>query len=663
MKQGWKSCLDGSAWASVAVLLLFASAPGLKAQSKRQGLSHAVAPNGKKVTFNRDIAPILFKYCAVCHSPGESAPFSLLTCQDARRHARQMVAVTRSRFMPPWLPAPGYGDFVGERRLTHQQIALFKQWVHDGELQGDPKDLPFAPHFVPGWQLGEPDLVVRMTKPYTLRATGWDVYRNFILPVRVKSPHYVEAIEINPGNTRIIHHCNLLVDPLRSLRRLDGRDGLPGFPGMDLTVGSDVFDPAGNFLFWKPGAPPYVEPEGLSWQLNPGSDLILNVHMQPTGKPETLQASVGLYFTDQPPTQHPILLQLEDDGALDIPPGDKHFVITDQFTLPLDVKAYGVYPHAHYLGKDLEGYATLPDGTRKWLIWIKSWDQNWQGVYRYVNPVFLPKGTVLHMRYTYDNSEDNPFNPNHPPKRVLAGNRASDEMGHLWIQVAPAEPKAAGIDSRMVLQEAMMLHWLEKYPGDYVAHFNLGAVLQAEGKLDDAITQYRAALQAKPRSATAETSLGTALEAEGKLNEAIPHFRRAIQLDPSYSDPHYDLGVCLLAGGDGDGAVNEFEQVLRLKPEDAMARRHLADALRARAGREYSMGDLSGAVRDLRKVLEIDPKDIDSCNNLGTALARQGHLAEAKVLFQRALEVDPHNAAARRNLAIAQSLMRQKGLE
>ena len=619
-----------------------------------------VASNQNHVTFNRDIAPILFKYCAPCHSPGESGPFSLLTYEDARRHANQMVEVTRIRFMPPWLPSPGYGDFVGERRLTLQQISLFKQWVDDGEPQGDPKDLPPAPHFVPGWQLDKPDLVLKMSEPYTLRAGGWDVYRNFILPVPVASPHFVKAIEINPGNSRIIHHCNLLVDPTRSLRRLDGQDGQPGFPGMDLTVGSEVFDPASNFLFWKPGAPPYVEPPGLAWKLEPGTDLVLNVHMQPVGKPETLQAKVGLYFTDHPPTRHPILVQLENDGALDIPPGDANFTIKDELSLPLDVEAYGVYPHAHYLGKDLEGYATLPDGTRKWLIWIKHWDQNWQGVYRYVNPVYLPAGTVLHMRYTYDNSAANPFNPNHPPKRVLAGNRASDEMGHLWIQVVPLQPKIAGIDSRMVLQEAMMRHWLDKYPGDFVAHFNLGSVFQAEGKLDDAIVQYRAALRAKPRSATAETSLGTALQAQGKLAEAIPHFRRAISLRPGYSDPRYNLGVCLLATGDDNGAMDQFREVLRLQPDDALARRHLADALRGRAGEEYAKGSLPGAIQDLREVLQLNPKDIDSCNNLGTALARAGKLAEAEAYFQRALQIDPGNAAAQRNLALAQSLINNK---
>ncbi len=170
--------------------------------------------------------------------------------------------------------------------------------------------------------------------------------------------------------------------------------------------------------------------------------------------------SVGLYFTDKPPTRFPVLVQLEHDGALNIPAGDRDFIVTDDFRMPVDVDVLAVYPHAHYLGKLLEGYATLPDGTRKWLIRIPDWDLNWQAVYRYREPVFLPKGSVVSMRYHYDNSAANPRNPNHPPKRVRAGNQATDEMGHLWLQVLPR----GAADHRRTIQEAIMRHRLEKYP-------------------------------------------------------------------------------------------------------------------------------------------------------------------------------------------------------
>lgn len=561
--------------------------------------------------------------------------------------------------MPPWLPAPGYGNFVGARRLTHGQIEIFKRWVAEGEPEGNPKDLPPRPHFVRGWQLGKPDLVLAMARPYLLKASGWDVYRNFILPVPITKPHYIRAVEIEPGNTRIIHHCNILVDPDRSLRRRVSADGQPGFPGMDLRVASDVFDPAGEFLFWKPGAPPYVEPPEMSWELEPGTDLILNAHMQPTGKPEVLQAKVGIYFTNRPPSKFPILIELEHDSELNIPPGDKDFVVTDQFTLPMDVDAYGVYPHAHYLGKDLKGWATLPDGKRKWLIWIPHWNLYWQGVYRYVKPILLPRGTVLHMRYTYDNSADNPLNPNSPPKWVHSGNRASDEMGHLWIQVVPLSPKTDGVDSRMVLQEALMRHWLAKYPGDFVAHFNLGSVFQAEGKLNQAKAQYQQAIAAQPRSATAENSLGTVFEAEGKPSEAASYYRRAISFSPDNADAHYNLGVCLLVDNQPRAARNEFEEVLRLQPGDAKARQHLAYALRELAKQDYAAGRTIEAIQSLREVVRLDPSDADARINLGTVLAREGDFAEAETCFEEALKLAPGNVVARRNLELARSILRK----
>jgi Tfp pilus assembly protein PilF len=614
----------------------------------------------RRVTFDRDVAPLIYKYCSVCHHAGGSGPFTLLTYSDARDHGHEIVSVTSSHFMPPWLPATGYGDFVGQRYLTKAQIETLKRWVEEGEPEGDPRDLPPAPRFPAGWQLGKPDLVLKMAQPYTLQPSGWDVYRNFVLPVPITKPRYVRAIEIRPGIPRVIHHCNILVDPTRSLRSLRGVDGRPGFPGMDLRVASDVFDPAGQFLFWKPGAPPYVDPPGMSWQLSPGTDLILNVHMLPSGKPETFQASVGIYFTKEPPSKFPILIELEHDSELDIPPNDKDFVVTDQFTLPMGVYAYGVYPHAHYLGKDLKGWATLPDGRRKWLLWIRHWNPYWQGVYRYVKPIYLPRGTVLHMRYTYDNSSDNPLNPNRLPRWVRSGNRASDEMGHLWIQVVPRHAKLDGVDSRMILQEALMRHWLAKYPDDFVAHYNLASVFQAEGRSPQAVLQYQAALEARPRSADVENALGTVFETEGKLAEAIAYYRRAIAYRPDYTDPHYNLGICLLAQGNDDDARVQFERVLRLLPGDARATRRLAEAFSGLAAEYYDQGLVTTAVQDLRKAIQLNPADADVRINLGTVLARQGDLAGAVACFKQALEIDPHNVVAQRNLELARSILSRK---
>lgn len=564
----------------------------------------APANAASDVTFNKDIAPLIFQNCAACHHTGGSAPFSLLDYKDVKKHARQIAAVTKSRYMPPWLPESGYGAFAGERKLSDEQIRLIAQWVEQGSVEGASSDLPAAPKFNESWQLGQPDMVLKIPQPFILSATGADVFRNFVIPVPIAGTRYVKAIEILPGNKKIVHHANILIDRTQSARRLDEQDPGVGFGGMDLSIVSDFFDPDSHFLFWKPGTTPYIEPADMAWRLDKGTDLVLNMHLQPSGKPETIQPLIGLYFTDQPPARFPMLLQLEHDNALDIPPGKKDFVITDEFELPLDVEVLGIYPHAHYLGRDMQALATLPDGTKKWLIRIKDWDLNWQAVFRYQEPFFLPKGSVISMRYTYDNSADNVRNPNHPPKRVVSGNQSTDEMGHLWVQVLPRE--RSGL---IVLQEALMRARLRKYPSDFTAHFNLGSVLQTEGKLDEAIGHYRKALESRPDDAVALNSLGSALQSAGRPDEAIAYYDHALRLDPGYVNARYNMSNSLLLLGRSEEAIGQ-----------------------------------------LRKVIEAQPDDADAHNSLGSAFAMRGELTLAAEQFERALRINPQHADARENL-------------
>ena len=600
------------------------------------------------VTFYKDIAPILFQNCAPCHRAGESGPFPLVTYQDARKHAHQIAAVTRIRYMPPWLPERGYGDFADDRRLTDRQIHMIEQWATAGAPEGSIADSPPAPVFTPGWQLGPPDLIVQPVKPFTVPASGPDVFWNFILSPTIGRARYVKAIEIRPGKARIVHHANLLVDRSHSARRQEIHRG-DGFPGMDLIIASDTFDPDSHFLFWKPGSTPPVEPDGLAWRLDPGDDLVLNVHLQPSGRPEAVQPSVGLYFTDKPQTKYPMLIQLEHDGALDIPPGDKDFLASDDFRLPLDVDVLAIYPHAHYLGKLLDGFATLPDGTRKPLIRIPDWDLNWQGVYRYRTPVFLPKGTVISMRFHYDNSDANPRNPNRPPKRVIGGNQATDEMGHLWLQVLP---RGAG-DQRMILQEAIMRHRLKKYPADFAAHFNLGALMLRRNDTAGAIAYLADALRVEPDQPVALNTLGAALESSGKPDEAIVQFRHALRVQPDYANARYNLANILADEGKLDDAAANFREILAAFPEDKGAKGHLIEALTELGNSSGSQGRLDAAAEYYRELVALQPTNANLRNNYGTLLARAGNLAAAIDQFKAALKIDPSNAAARRNLDLA----------
>lgn len=635
-------------------------------------------------TFNRDIARILFGNCVMCHHDGGSGPFSLLTYESVRKRAALIAKVTASRYMPPWLPEPGYGDFEGARRLTDDEIATIRAWVDRDMPEGEAADLPPAPQFHEGWQVGTPDLILSMPDSYTLQASGPDVFRNFVFSVPVTTARYVRAVEIAPGNERVVHHANIVIDHSGTARRLDGYDPEPGFEGMRVKLESRRFDPQSHFLFWKPGTVLIPDTDEMSWIVTPGTDLVLNMHMKPSGKQESVRPAIGLYFCEQPPTKFPMLLQLEHDGALDIPPGAGGFVVTDELVLPLDVELLGIYPHAHYLGKEIRALATLPSGDTKSLIWIKKWNLDWQAVYRYAKPIPLPKGTTISMRWTYDNTSANERNPNHPPKRVGAGNQSSDEMSHLWIQVLPRRK-----EGRLTLEEELLRRKLAKYPRDFDAHLGLGSILQSMGRLEEALVLYRKAVLIKPGDASAENNLGAALLAASMtpevLGEAIRHFREALERRPDYTDAHFNIAKALLAQGLADEAVEHLRAVVHQTPQDAEPHSYLGAALigqnqleeaeselqaalrldRTLASVRYNLGyvharrgQLDEAVLDLEEALRVDPKDAAAHTLLGSILASQGKLPPAIEHLESALRLDPENPTARENLKRAKDLVR-----
>jgi lipoprotein NlpI len=559
-----------------------------------------------RVTYSRDIAAIVFRYCASCHHTGEAGPFPLITYGDVKSHARQIADVTSRHLMPPWLPSQDGLRLEDDSHLSAEQIALFQKWVADGMLEGNRDELPPAPKFTAGWQLGTPDLVLKAAAPFAVPANGSDVYWNFIFRSPLKSSRYVRAIEIHPGEKRLVHHANLLVDRTQSARRQEESPG-SGFPGMELQIESESFDPDGHFLFWKPGSPPIIEPAGLALRLDPGNDLLLNTHLQPSGKAESIQPSIGIYFTDQPATKFPVLLQLDNDRALDIPAGDSNFLVSDEFTLPEDVQLLAIYPHAHYLCRDMLALSRFPDGTEKTLIHIARWDLNWQAVFRLAQPELLPRGTTIVMRYRYDNSSGNISNPNNPPQRVRAGNRAVDEMAHLWLQVLPVASAADSRDPRMILQEALARHHIENNPDDFEAHYNLAAMLQSRGAMREAVQQYQSALALRAGDAAAENALGGALLAANQIPEAIAHLTAAATARPEYFDAHYNLGIAQAAAGNFPAAVEELTTAAKLKPDDAGAEANLGAAF-------AELGERQKAILHLNRALQLDP---------GNALAKE----------------------------------------
>lgn len=559
-------------------------APGF--QPSASGQTRSAERLALPVTFTTDVAPLLADRCGMCHHPGGSAPFSLLTFADAKRHATQIAIVTASRFMPPWKADPADGPFIGQHPLSDAEISVVRRWVDEGAPEGDARDRPPSRAWSEGWRLGKPDLVLTLPQPYTLPAEGTDVFRIFVLPIPVDTVRFVRGLEFRPGNPKVVHHANIRIDKTPASRRLDEADAGPGYDGL---IARSADYPDGHFLGWTPGQVAPLLPRDLAWRLEPNTDLVVEIHMQPSGKAEQVAPSIGLYFGEEAPTRTPAMLRLGRQ-TIDIPAGDAHYTITDAYVLPVDVEVQAVQPHAHYRARDVRGEATLPDGSTRALIRITDWDFRWQHVYRFVTPFPLPKGTTLSMRYTYDNSAGNARNPQQPPTRARWGQRSADEMGDLWIQVLTRDggdlDLLSGDFRKKVAAEDVFGYEveIEKHPGDAGLHDDVALLYLELGKSDGAIAHFKTSLALKPQSAVAHYNLGTALTIARRLDEAEREYREALRIDSAYANAHNNLGNILLAQKKYDAAIREFAEVVRLQPGSPAGMKNLAAAYAA-AGR------------------------------------------------------------------------------
>jgi Flp pilus assembly protein TadD/mono/diheme cytochrome c family protein len=580
---------------------------------------HAAAP----VTFNKNIAPILWAHCASCHRPGEMAPFSLVEYSDVITRARQIAAVTANRTMPPWLPEPGFGTFVNQRRLNPEEIAAIQEWVKAGAPRGDAKDLPPRPTWTDGWQLGTPDLVVRIPEPFVIFPGSSDVFRNFAIPIPIATTRYVRGIEVRPGNAKVVHHASLAIDRTRASRTRDEADPLPGFSG---GMFSDTArNPESRALGWTPGMTASFEPDGMPWRLEKGSDLVLELHMiaPRDGKPQSVQPSVGFYFSDMPPSRSPIDFKIGSKD-IDIPAGRSDYAIEDRYTLPVDVDVLSVYPHAHYLAKEMKAEATLPDGRVVPLIWIRNWDFHWQDDYRYATPIHLPRGSVVTMRYTYDNSAANKHNPRQVPSHVVYGPQSSDEMGDLWLRLLPETASDADVLAR-------------SYRANELAKdIRLRERLVAEHPAD-----------AKWRNA-----LGASYLEAGNLPASVTQLEEAARLAPDQAEAHNNLGEARRIGGDLTGAIAEFREAARLAPKNDVVQFNLANAF-------GDHGDLQEAIDHFKLGLALNPGVADAQNNLGVALASLGQIDEALAHIREALAIQPDYTDAQENLRMLTQLQKR----
>jgi tetratricopeptide (TPR) repeat protein/mono/diheme cytochrome c family protein len=616
---------------AVAVVAICASATRASGQERR--------------TFSRDIAPVLFKHCVSCHRPGQTAPFSLQTFEDVRPRAARIADVIRARVMPPWKPDPGHGRFQDQRQLTDAEIAAIQEWVEQGMTRGNASDLPPAPEFSDAWQLGTPDVIVEMPEPYVLPAQRNDVFRSFVIPIPLSAPAYVRAVEFRPGNAKVVHHANIKVDRTRLSRRRDDDEAGPGYEG----GGSrEAKFPDGMFLGWTPGQSPRTSPNGMSWHLEPHSDLVVELHLMPGAVPEPVRVSVGLYLTDERPSRTGYMLRLGRQD-IDIPAGRRDYVNADAYTLPVDVDAIAVQPHAHFLAKDVRAWATLPGGAIVPLIRISNWDFHWQDVYTYAEPLLLPRGTVVEMRYTYDNSAANRANPNRPPRRVTFGQTSASEMGTLWLQVVPRrQADLARLEQDFgpkILRDDIAGNekWLEVEPRNAQLRAELAACYLEANRPFEALRELNEAVRLDP-TAGRYYDVGRVQLIQEDYSAAETSFRQALSLKPAFAEALYGFAVVRHAQHNLDDAIELYGKALGADPLNAAGHYNLGRALAER-------GQVDRAIQSYQKAIEISPEDADAHQSLARALVLQNDLAEAIYRYRRTLEIEPDRVGALLDLA------------
>lgn len=626
------------------------------------------ATAASRVTFTETIAPIVYDNCVSCHRPGEAAPFSLISYTDVKNRGALIAKVTAARYMPPWQATHGYGEFEGERRLTDAQIQSIAAWVKNGMPEGDPARMPALPKFTEGWRLGTPDLVLQMPAEFEVPASGPDIFRNFVVPSGLTEDKWVRAVEFRPAARKVVHHALFAYVRGGAYKAIDGSDGKPGFRGLAPIGANPAISPAGALGGWAVGATPRFLPDGQALPMGRASDFVIQMHFHPSGKVEHERATVGIYFADRAPERRLAELQLPGlfgiGQGIDIPPGEKNYVIERSATMPVDVRIYAANPHAHYLGKEFKATATLPDGSTKPLLWIQNWDFNWQDGYNYKEPVVLPKGTRIDVRITYDNSADNPRNPSSPPTRVWWGEQSTDEMGSIGFLLMPVNPadvqawqQFAGVQLKGTIAAAGLNGTLQR----------LG-LNQANQLLANAAAARPAAAAAAATPATVSAALPAPVMADlfngfggnaDALKRAMDATAQTIAANPEHAQAlawhgaatlAYSSSTASLSGLERIGlfqrANQEMDKAVSLAPDDARVRMARGVVLRMLTPTMPRLGNVPGLIEnaraDYQRIFDLQKDSLDKLGThpLGELLqglaelnSRQGKTADAEKYY------------------------------
>jgi hypothetical protein len=392
-------------------------------------------------TFYKDILPILQKNCQSCHRPGEVGPMPLLSYDNTRPWAKAIKAAVVSRKMPPWYADPAYGHFSNDRTLSDHEIATLGAWADQDAPAGDPKDAPLPVHFDDGWNI-QPDLILQMPDPLPVPATGALDYIYVVIPTGFSRDTWVSAAEVRPGNRSAVHHITTVIRPPGSPWMKNARPFIPYIPPASARDGQpDVDDPQASsfnveFLAgYSPGMQPQrFDTEGAAKLIPAGSDIVLQLHYQPNGKTATTdQTRVGLSMAKEPPSKR-MMSATASGWQWTIPPGDANYEGHARLTFGEPVELVSLQPHMHLRGKDMTIRLTYPDGKSVTILSVPHYDFNWQIVYELAKPLALPKGTRVEVTAHWDNSANNPKNPD-ATKTIRWGNQSTDEMLSLPMSV------------------------------------------------------------------------------------------------------------------------------------------------------------------------------------------------------------------------------------
>ena len=413
--------------------------------------------SGQRPNFSSDVAPILHVNCVICHRPGTPAPFSLLSYDEARAHAKEIRAAVTSRNMPPWsaIAASGFPDLLHDRRLSAKQITTVASWIDAGMPAGDLSKAPLPPSIPASWMLGLPDLTLTLPRPVPIPADPAARVINVVLFMNFETDRWITGIDYQPTSRDLLSHAVVLAAP--ATMPIDDEDALPGFAGLlGVPSGTHIAEQLSTVNrsletlgVWTPAGRVSSTPDRTALRLPKGHNIVLQFNVRPTDTGAIEDGTLALYFSKTPPASPLTPVQVPSSfgigAGIDLPAGQARVVVRDEFTLPIETVAFGARGHAHDLARDLKMTARLPNGSLRGLLWIDRWSVNWQETYYFAAPVRLPKGTTIQVEITYDNSAANPRNRSQPPRRVTWGPTLTDEVGAMDLLIATPAPADAAV--------------------------------------------------------------------------------------------------------------------------------------------------------------------------------------------------------------------------